>query len=56
MYCSDLHRRPDEYVFAGTGLTVTFDAAGSGDEHAGPSVDEGKYMNGQWGGRAAAKW
>ena len=40
---------PDEYVFAGTGLTVTFEAAGSGDPIVGLlSVDEGKYVNGQW--------
>jgi beta-galactosidase GanA len=40
---------PDEYVFAGTGLTVTFEAAGGGDPIVGLlSVDEGKYVNGQW--------
>ena len=40
---------PDEYVFAGTGLTVTFDAAGTGEPLVGLlSVDEGKYVNGQW--------
>jgi beta-galactosidase GanA len=40
---------PDEYVFAGTGLTVTFEAAGVGDPIVGLlSVDEGKYVNGQW--------
>ena len=38
-----------EYVFAGTGLTVTFDAAGLGDQQVGLlSVEEGKYVNGQW--------
>lgn len=38
-----------EYVFGGTGLTVTFDAAGAGDQQVGLlSVDEGKYVNGQW--------
>jgi beta-galactosidase GanA len=40
---------PDEYVFAGTGLTVTFEAAGNGDPIVGLlSVDEGSYVNGQW--------
>jgi beta-galactosidase GanA len=48
---------PDEYVFAGTGLTVTFEAAGlsdkPGDKPGDPlvgllSVEEGKYVNGQW--------
>ncbi|HKE55831.1 MAG TPA: DUF5597 domain-containing protein [Pyrinomonadaceae bacterium] len=40
---------PDEYLLAGTGLTVTFET----DKPGGPlvgilSVDEGKYVNGQW--------
>ena len=40
---------PDEFVFAGTGLTVTFEA----NTPAAPipgilSVQEGKYVNGQW--------
>lgn len=44
---------PDEYVVAGTGLTVTFEAAGVGDPGGDPlvgllSVEEGKYVNGQW--------
>lgn len=48
---------PDEYVFAGTGLTVTFEAAGPGDKPGDKpgdplvgllSVEEGKYVNGQW--------
>lgn len=40
---------PDEYVFAGTGLTVTFDAAGVGESVVGLlAVDEGKYVNGEW--------
>jgi beta-galactosidase GanA len=48
---------PDEYVFAGTGLTVTFEAAGFGDKLGDKpgdqqvgllSVEEGKYVNGQW--------
>jgi beta-galactosidase GanA len=42
---------PDEYVFAGTGLTVTFEAAGADDPQVGLlSVEEGKYVNGQWVG------
>lgn len=44
---------PDEYVFAGTGLTVTFEAAGVGDPGGDPlvgllSVEEGKYVSGKW--------
>jgi beta-galactosidase GanA len=43
----------DEFVFAGTGLTVTFEANTPGAPVAGIlSVQEGKYVNGQWvGGR-----
>jgi beta-galactosidase GanA len=38
-----------EYVFAGIGLTVTFEAIGPGEPLAGLlSVEEGKYVNGQW--------
>jgi beta-galactosidase GanA len=38
-----------EYVFAGTGLTITFEANSSGDPLVGLlSVDEGKYVNGQF--------
>jgi beta-galactosidase GanA len=38
-----------EYIFAGTGLTVTFEAAAPGDQQVGLlSVEEGKYVNGQW--------
>lgn len=38
-----------EYVFAGTGLTVTFEAASPGNPLVGLlSVEEGKYVNGQW--------
>jgi beta-galactosidase GanA len=40
---------PDEFVFAGTGLTVTFEANTAGAPIAGIlSVQEGKYVNGQW--------
>ncbi len=39
----------DEFVFAGTGLTVTFEAATAGDQQVGLlSVEEGKYLNGEW--------
>src|SRR5262245_34383052 len=40
---------PDEYIIAGTGLTVTFDSNKAGDRLVGIlSVDEGKFVNGQW--------
>jgi beta-galactosidase GanA len=40
---------PDEFIFVGTGMTVTFDVATPGDPIAGIlSVQEGKYGNGQW--------
>ncbi|MEW6127815.1 MAG: DUF5597 domain-containing protein [Acidobacteriota bacterium] len=40
---------PDEFVIAGTGITVTFDAAIPGEPIVGIlSVQEGKYTNGQW--------
>ena len=40
---------PDEYLFAGTGLTITFETGKPGDPIVGLlSVDEGKYVNGQW--------
>lgn len=39
----------DEYLFAGTGLTVTFDAAEPVAQQVGLlSVDEGNFVNGQW--------
>jgi beta-galactosidase GanA len=39
----------DEFVFAGTGITVTFDADTRGDPIAGIlSAQEGKYEKGQW--------
>jgi beta-galactosidase GanA len=40
---------PDEYLFAGTGLTITFETAGTGDPLVGLlAVDEGKYVEDQW--------
>ena len=40
---------PDEYLFAGTGLTITFDTEKPGDPIVGLlSVDEGRYVDGQW--------
>jgi beta-galactosidase GanA len=40
---------PDEFIFAGTGLVVTFEANTPGLPLAGIlSVQEGKYVNGQW--------
>jgi beta-galactosidase GanA len=40
---------PDEFVIAGTGMTVTFEADTSGDPIVGIlSAQEGKYINGQW--------
>jgi beta-galactosidase GanA len=40
---------PDEFIFAGTGLVVTFDTDVPGNENVGIlSVQEGKYINGQW--------
>ena len=40
---------PDEFIFAGIGLTVTFEANTSGPRSVGIlSVQEGKYINSQW--------
>lgn len=40
---------PDEFIFAGIGLTVTFESNTSGPPLVGIlSVQEGKYVNGQW--------
>jgi beta-galactosidase GanA len=40
---------PDEFVFAGTGITITFEAATPGEPIAGIlSAQEGKYVNGLW--------
>lgn len=39
----------DEFLFAGTGVTVTFEADSPGDPQVGIlSVEEGKYVNGAW--------
>jgi beta-galactosidase GanA len=39
----------DEFVFAGTGMTITFEAATPSEPIVGLlSVQEGKYVNGQW--------
>jgi beta-galactosidase GanA len=40
---------PDEFIFAGTGLIVTFTDSASGDQNVGIlSVQEGRYADGQW--------
>jgi len=40
---------PDEFLYAGTGLVVTFDAHTPGPPLVGIlSVQEGKFVNGQW--------
>jgi len=40
---------PDEFVVAGTGLVVVFEADSPGDPLVGIlSAQEGKYVNGQW--------
>jgi hypothetical protein len=40
---------PDEFIFAGTGLVITFGADAPGDPLVGIlSAQEGKYLNGQW--------
>ncbi|MGA9772848.1 MAG: DUF5597 domain-containing protein [Blastocatellia bacterium] len=40
---------PNEFVFAGTGVTVTFEADTPGDPIVGIlSAQEGKYTDGQW--------
>jgi hypothetical protein len=40
---------PDEFIFAGTGLVVTFEANTPGPPLVGIlSVQEGKFMEGQW--------
>ena len=40
---------PDEFVFGGTGITVTFEAATPGDQIAGILfAQEGSYEKGQW--------
>ncbi len=40
---------PDEFIFAGTGLVVTFEPNSAGDPIVGIlSAQDGKYVNGQW--------
>jgi len=40
---------PDEFIFAGTGLTITFEDAPAGDTNVGiVSAQEGRYVNGKW--------
>ena len=40
---------PDEFVVAGTGFVVVFEADSPGDQNVGIlSAQEGKYVNGQW--------
>lgn len=44
-----LHTGPDEYLFAGSGLTVTASPAGSGAGHAGiERAREGRFDGGEW--------
>jgi beta-galactosidase GanA len=39
----------DEFIFAGTGLTITFETETAANETVGLlSVDEGRYVNGAW--------
>ena len=43
---------PDEFLFAGAGVTVTFAPAGSENAVVGIlSVEEGTFVNGQWSRR-----
>jgi hypothetical protein len=40
---------PDEFIFAGTGMTITFEPDSPGPQTIGLlSVDEGKFVNGAW--------
>jgi hypothetical protein len=40
---------PDEFVFAGTAMTITFDVDGSVEQTVGLSlVEEGKFVDGRW--------
>ena len=40
---------PDEFVFAGTGMTITFDVDGTTEQTVGLSrVEEGKFLDGRW--------
>ncbi len=38
----------DEFLFAGIGLTITFDPAGGGQQAGLLGVEEGRYVDGQW--------
>ena len=45
---------PDEFIFAGTGLIITFETETPSDTSVGIlSAQEGKYVNGQW---APGRW
>jgi len=45
---------PDEFIFAGTGLVITFETETPSDVSVGIlSAQEGKYVNGQW---APGRW
>jgi len=45
---------PDEFIFAGTGLVITFETETPSDVIVGIlSAQEGKYVNGQW---APGRW
>ena len=44
---------PDEFLFAGTGMTATFSSAASNDPVGILSVEEGKFENGKW---AHVRW
>jgi hypothetical protein len=39
---------PDEFVFAGTGLVITFESTGPGQTAGILSAEEGRYENGEW--------
>jgi beta-galactosidase GanA len=40
---------PDEFIFAGTGLVITFEPDSPGDSNVGIlTAEEGKYVNNQW--------
>jgi len=39
---------PDEYLFAGMGVIVTFDSMKTGERVGILSVQEGRYVNGEW--------
>ncbi len=39
---------PDEFLFAGIGVTVTFDSMEAGSQAGILSVEEGRFVNGKW--------